>query len=295
MKTQRNILLAFLLNLGFAIFEFVGGILTGSIAIASDALHDLGDAVAIGISYFLEHKAQKQPDENYTYGYGRFSVLGGLLTTMILLFGSVLVIVKAVEQLFMPQSIDYDGMILFAVVGVAVNSLAALLTHHGESTNQRAVNLHMLEDVLGWAVVLIGAVVMRFTDFALLDPIMSIGVSVIILYYAVKNLLTVLALFLQKAPSDISVERIRACVGAVKGVEDVHHIHLWSMDECHHYASMHIVAEGDAHKIKDDIRHCLSRLGVDHVTLELEAVGEICHHRQCHVEHHDRDHCHHHH
>ena len=295
MKTQRNILFAFLLNLGFAVFEFVGGLLTGSVAIASDALHDLGDAAGIGISYFLERKSQKQPDEIYTYGYGRFSVLGGLITTVILLMGSVLMIAKAISQLMAPQPIDYDGMILFAVVGVVVNFLAALLTHHGDSVNQRAVNLHMLEDVLGWAVVLVGAVVMRFTDLAMLDPLMSIGVSAFIAYHAVKNLLTVLALFLQKAPSDISVAHIRASAAAVEGVEDVHHIHLWSMDENHHFASMHIVTDGVPHRIKNEIRHQLSHLGIDHVTLELEAVGEHCHHRQCCVKHHNHSHCHHHH
>ena len=295
MKTQRNMLFAFLLNLAFSIFEFVGGLLTGSVAILSDALHDLGDAAGIGVSYFLERKSKKQPDENYTYGYARFSALGGLITTLILLLGSVAMIIKAADGIIHPRVIHYDGMILFAVVGVVVNLIAALLTHRGDSVNQRAVNLHMLEDVLGWAVVLIGALVMRFTDFALLDPLMSIGVSAFILIHAIRNLRDVMVLFLEKAPANVSLSEIRSKVASVKGIADVHHIHLWSLDGLNHYATMHIVTDRNAHEVKDEIRHLLAHCGIGHVTLELETTTEHCHERECHVETHHNGHCHHHH
>jgi cobalt-zinc-cadmium efflux system protein len=150
MKTEKNILLAFLLNLAFSLFEFLGGIFTGSVAILSDAVHDIGDAVSIGVSFFLERKAKRLPDATYTYGYARYSVLGGIITTLILLIGSLAVIYNAVNRLFHPTEIHYNGMILFAIVGVLVNFFAALLTREGNSLNQKAVNLHMLEDVLGW-------------------------------------------------------------------------------------------------------------------------------------------------
>ena len=174
MKTERNIFIAFILNLAFSIFEFAGGIFTGSVAIISDAIHDIGDATSIGVALFLEKKSKKQPDDRYTYGYGRYSVIGSVLTTLILLLGSVLVIYNAVLRMIRPVEINYDGMIMFAIVGVCVNLGAALLTRNGSSLNQKAVNLHMLEDVLGWIVVLIGAIVMRFTNFYLIDPLMSI-------------------------------------------------------------------------------------------------------------------------
>ena len=283
MKTERNILIAFLLNLAFSVFEFVGGVLTGSVAILSDAVHDIGDAASIGVSWFLERKSKGQPDETYTYGYGRYSAVGSLITTMILLIGSVIMILKAIGGLFAPPQIHYDGMIGFAVVGVAVNFLAALVTHKGESLNQKAVNLHMLEDVLGWAVVLVGAIVMRFTDFALLDPIMSLGVSVFILIHALKNLGEVMALFLEKAPQGVDASEIGEHIAAIDGVEDVHHIHLWSLDGHHHYATMHIVTDRDGHEIKAQIRRELQEHGIVHATLELEAVGEHCHEKTCHV------------
>ena len=198
--SAARILTAFLLNLCFSVFELIGGIFTGSVAILSDALHDLGDAAGIGCSFFLEKKSRKAPDATHTYGYARYSVLGGLITTVILLAGSCLVICNAVLRLLNPSPIDYNGMLIFAVVGVAVNLAAAIFTRHGESLNQKAVNLHMLEDVLGWIVVLIGALVMRFTDWVFIDPLMSIAVAIFILVHAVGTLREILNLFLEKTP-----------------------------------------------------------------------------------------------
>ena len=208
-KTEKNILIAFILNLAFSVFEFVGGIITGSVAIISDAVHDIGDAASIGISFFLEKKSKRQPDEQYTYGYARYSVIGSVITTLILLLGSAAVIYNAVARIINPTEINYNGMIIFALFGVCVNFLAAFFTREGDSLNQKAVNLHMLEDVLGWIVVLIGSVVMRFTDFRFIDPIMSIGVALFILVAAVKNLKAAIDIFLEKTPLDISTEEIK--------------------------------------------------------------------------------------
>lgn len=295
MKTQKNILIAFILNLFFAVFEFFGGIFTNSVAIVSDAVHDLGDAMSIGISYFLERKSKRQPDHTYTYGYVRYSVLGGIITTVILLVGSILVILNAIDRIFHPTPIRYDGMILFAIVGVVLNFLAAYATREGDSINQRAVNLHMLEDVLGWVVVLIGAVVMRFTDFALLDPLMSIGVAVFILINTIRNLCEVARLFLLKVPDDLSVEKVEAALLEVPEIQEVHHIHLWSLDGIHGDATMHIVADGDSHHVKHLAREALATLGIQHSTLELEVPGEHCHDQHCHVDLSDHEEHHHHH
>lgn len=284
MKAERNIFIAFLLNLAFSIFELVGGILTGSVAIVSDAIHDAGDALSIGLSFILERKSKKQPDGKYTYGYGRYSVLGGLITTVILFVGSVAMIFNAVSRFFAPTEIDYNGMIAFAVVGVCVNFVAALFTREGDSINQKAVNLHMLEDVFGWAVVLIGAIVMRFTDFALLDPILSICVSAFILYHAIKNLAAITVLFLEKTPQNVNSEEVQNHLREIDGVLDVHHIHIWSVDGVHHSATMHIVTDADPHKIKESVRKELAEHSIVHATLELELPTEHCHTRECHIE-----------
>ena len=300
MKTERNILIAFLLNLSFSLFEFFGGILTGSVAILSDAVHDIGDAASIGISYFLEKKSKRAPNGQYTYGYARYSVIGGLITTLILLLGSAAVIYNAVLRLISPAEIHYEGMIVFAVVGASVNLAAAIFTREGGSLNQRAVNLHMLEDVLGWIAVLIGAVVMRFTDWAIIDPLMSMAIAIFIIINAARNLKEVLDLFLEKAPHGIDTVEIKEHLLEVEGVLDVHHIHLWSMDGENHYATMHVVASGDAHAIKEAVREELSEHGISHCTLELEAEGEHCHEKDCHAPthaaggHHHHHHHHHH-
>ncbi len=281
MKTERNIFIAFILNLSFSVFEFIGGIITGSVAILSDAVHDIGDAASIGVSYFLEKKSKKQPDEKYTYGYVRFSVMGGLITTIILIFGSLAVIYNAVLRLFNPIEINYNGMIIFAVVGAAVNFFAAYFTKDGDSLNQRAVNLHMLEDVLGWLVVLAGAVIMRFTDLRIIDPIMSIGVAIFIFVNAIHNLKEVTDLFLEKIPDDISIDEIKEHITGIDGVKGVHHIHIRSIDGQHNYATMHIVADGDYHRIKDSVREELREHGITHTTLELESEDEHCHEEDC--------------
>lgn len=296
MKTQKNILIAFILNLSFSIFEFLGGLFTGSVAIASDAVHDLGDAASIGLAYFLEKKSQKKPDEKYTYGYARYSVLGGFITTVILLLGSVAVIYNAVCRILNPTEINYNGMIVFAVLGVLINLIAAFFTREGDSINQRAVNLHMLEDVLGWIVVLVGAVVMRFTHFSLLDPIMSIAVAGFIFINALKNLKEVLNLFLEKTPETIDVKELEKHILEIEGVEDVHHIHLWSMDAENLLATMHIVTDSNPCKIKEKIREELREHGVFHVTIETEKSLENCKSRECEVSSHTHSlHTHHHH
>lgn len=294
MKTEKNILIAFLLNISFSIFEFFGGIITNSVAILSDSIHDLGDAISIGISYFMERKSKKPGDNNYTYGYVRYSVLGGVITTTILLVGSILVIISATKRLINPVEVNYNGMIIFAIIGVILNYIAAYVTKEGDSINQKSVNLHMLEDVLGWIVVLIGAIIMNFTDIRILDSIMSIGVAIFILFNSLKNLKKVLDLFLEKTPDDIDIDELKKHLLKIKGVDDIHHIHVWSIDGFNNYATMHIVSKAnDIAKVKKEIREELLEHNICHAILETEE--EVCDDKECHVELKEHSHHHHHH
>lgn len=298
MKSDKNILIAFILNLAFSVFEFLGGIFTNSVAIISDSIHDIGDAASIGISYFLEKKSKKQPDKDYTYGYLRYSVMGSIITVSILIIGSVLIIINAVNRIFNQQEINYNGMIVFAVIGVIVNFLAAFFTRHGESLNQKAVNLHMLEDVLGWLVVLIGAIIMRFTDFKLIDPILSICVAVYIFVHAFSHLKEAIDLFLVKTPHDVNIDEIEHHLCEIDGVIDVHHIHIWSMNGTDNYATMHIVTNKDFSMVKKAVKEELKEHGIAHTTLELENPNENCVDKNCTIadscEHHHHHHHHHH-
>lgn len=298
MKTEKNIFIAFLLNLLFSILELVGGIITNSVAIISDAVHDLGDAASIGASYFLEKKSKKKPDSNYTYGYARYSTLGAVITNGILVFGSVWVIINAVERIINPVEINYNGMIIFAVFGVIVNGLAAFFTREGDSLNQKAVNLHMLEDVLGWIVVLIGAILIKFTKINLIDAIMSIGVAIFILTHALKSFKSILDLFLEKTPEGIDIEELKEHLEEIENVTDVHHVHVWSLDGFNHYATLHVVTDlKDTKVLRSKIKEELKEHGVWHVTIEFEEVGYVCEERECVVQtaHHCGHHHHHHH
>lgn len=295
MKTEKGILIAFLLNLFFSVFEFIGGIVTGSVAIISDAVHDIGDAASIGIAFFLERKSRKQPDEKYSYGYLRYSVLGGFIVTLILVIGSVSVIANAVRRLFNPTEINYDGMLIFAVIGVIVNFVAAYFTHGGHSVNSKAVNLHMLEDVLGWVVVLIGAVVMKFTDFSIIDPIMSIGVATFIFVNAARNLREVLDIFLEKTPEEFNISELKERLESLEGVLEVHHIHIRSLDGKTLYATMHIVTDGDNADVKHRVRDFLAECSIAHCTLELEGEDEHCHEKECRTAGAEKGCCHGHH
>lgn len=294
MKTEKNILIAFLLNLLFSIIEFIGGTITNSVAIISDSVHDMGDAMSIGVSYFLERKSTRKPDNNYTYGYVRYSVLGSIITTFILLAGSILVIYNAIDRLINPVQINYNGMIIFAVLGALINFIAAYFTREGDSLNQKSVNLHMLEDVLGWIVVLIGAIIMKFTDIRIIDPILSIGVALFIVINALKTLKEIVDIFLEKTPSNINIEEIKEHLLKIEGVIDVHHVHIRSIDGFNNYATMHIVADCDYKQIKHKIKEELEDHGIVHTTIEFEEKGEKCDSEKCEVKKLNQPHHHHH-
>lgn len=294
MRTEKNILVAFLLNLAFSIVELIGGIFTNSVAIISDALHDFGDSISIGVSYFLEKKSKKRPDSSYTYGYARYSTLGAVITNTILIIGSILVIINAVGRIINPVPINYNGMIIFAIFGVIVNGLAAYFTKEGDSLNQKAVNLHMLEDVLGWGVVLIGAILIKFTEITLIDAVMSIGVAIFILSHAINSFKSIIDLFLEKTPEGIEIEELKEHLHEIENVKDVHHIHVWSLDGFNHYATMHVVTDlKDTQELKKKIKEELSEHGIGHTTIEFEEVGFECTEKECVIpEHHHHNHCH---
>ena len=295
MKTEKNILIAFILNLSFSIFEFIGGIFTGSVAIISDAIHDIGDATSIGIAYLLEKKSKKKPDNKYTYGYIGYSVIGGFITTLILLLGSFTVIYNSIQRIINPTEINYNGMIVFAIIGIIVNLIASILTHKGDSLNQKAVNLHMLEDVLGWVVVLIGAIIMNYTDFYIIDPIMSICLSIFIMISSTKNLKLIFEILLQKTPNDVDIDELVSHILKINGVIDVHHVHVWSIDGNNKYATLHVTTNSNNLKIKNKIRKELNEHNIIHVTIEIEAQDEICQDKYCTIKNDRSNHRHHNH
>ncbi len=295
MKTEKNILIAFILNISFSIFELIGGFFTNSVAIISDALHDFSDAISIGISYFLEKKSKKRPNHIYTFGYTRYSVLGATITNTILIIGSILIIYHAIFKLFNPSDVNYDGMIVLAIIGVLVNFLAAYFTKDGHSLNQKAVNLHMLEDVLGWVIVLIGAIVIKVSKISIIDPILSIIVAIYILIHALKSFKEILNLFLEKTPNWLDYDMLKKHLEEIDQVKEVHHIHIWSMDGINNYLTMHVVTNTkDYEKLKKKIKEELKEFKITHSTIEFENNDTECFEKECCIELEEHHHHHHH-
>ena len=280
MKVKTRILIAFILNIFFSIFEFIGGLLCGSISILSDSIHDMGDAISIGLSYIMEKRSEKSPDSKYTYGYKRYSILGGLITTIILVCGSIIMIIHSIQRFFSPIPVQYNQMIIIAIIGCIINFWAAKITHSHNSINQKAVSLHMMEDMFGWISVLIGAIIMKFTNWSFIDPCISIIISIFIMYHAIKNIVLITNMFLIKTPSNISIIDIKHSLIILPGIKDVHHIHVWSLDEANVIATVHVVAEYNP-AIKKVIKQTLKKHGINHATIEFENFDEHCHDIEC--------------
>ncbi|MEN0060084.1 MAG: cation diffusion facilitator family transporter, partial [Bdellovibrio sp.] len=214
--------MALVLNFCFACIELVGGLWTNSVAILSDALHDFGDALAMGLAIFLEKFSLRKSDDHFSYGYRRFSTLGALVTGLILVVGSIFILMEAIPRLVTPQQPHADGMIVLAILGVVVNGLAALRVSKGSSLNEKMLMWHMIEDVMGWALVLVGAVVMKFFHLPQLDAGMAIALALWIMYNVFRNLREALNVFLMRTPSHIEVTVVEEALRGMELVEDVH-------------------------------------------------------------------------
>ena len=289
-QITKDIKLAFFLNLSFAILEIFGGLWTNSLAIVSDAVHDLGDSVSLGLAWYLEKYSNKQSDRAFSYGYRRLSSLAALINTLILFIGSLYVISQAIPRLITPEPTDARGMIIFAILGVAVNGLAMLRLSKTTSLNARVVAWHLLEDALGWIAVLIVSVALLFTDYYILDPILSILIAVYIFYNAIANLRQILLLFLQAVPEDIDLQQLEKSIVALDKVNSLHHTHVWSLDGEDRVLTTHVVIGNDTTReeilsIKGAIQHLGEELNLEHITVEIEYLDEYCKLRQHHEGH----------
>src|SRR5438445_4445762 len=272
---------AFLLNLGFAIVELVGGIMTNSMAILSDALHDFGDALAMIIAITMEKVSHKTSDQHFSYGYRRFSTLGAIITGVILILGSVFILIEAAPRLIHPQQPHANGMLILAFFGVAVNGYAAFRISKGTSLNERMLMWHMIEDIAGWVLVLVGSSVMKLFDVPQVDAGLAIALSLWILYNVFRNLKEAMKVFLMATPKGASVEEVNAEIKSLDLVEGVHHAHLWSLDGENHVMSVHVVLKSsarieDMQVVKLKIKDLVKKYGIIEATIETEIDGVGC-------------------
>ena len=279
---KKNLKLAFFINLGFTVLEIIGGFLTNSVAIMSDALHDLGDSLSLGLAWYIENKAEKEgATEEFSFGYARFRLLGALINSVVLIGGSIYIIYEAITRFQNPEVVDSTYMIGFAVLGVLANGYAAWRVSGGKSLNEKVVSWHLLEDVLGWVAVLIVAIILQFKDWYILDPALSLAITLYILWGVGGRLKDTLYLMLQGVPENINLQEVKKKLEQVPHVSSTHHTHVWSLDGQHHVLTAHLVLEKisrfeQVDEVRQQAIQAVEEWDFSHHTIQLELDKEKC-------------------
>jgi cobalt-zinc-cadmium efflux system protein len=267
--------------MGFSVLELIFGLFTNSVAILSDALHDLGDGVSLGFAWFFARLSTKESDQEYSYGYQRFSTLGALMNSFILLFGAIFIIQEAIPRLISPEPVKAGWMILISIVGIGANFLAVIRMQEGKTLNAKVVSLHLLEDVFGWAAVLLVSIVMLIVDFPILDPILSLVISVWVLVQAIRSLVETAKVFLQAVPGESAIREIEAQLCEIPDVIGIHHTHIWSLDGHSNVFTTHLIVNpqctrDDICRIKTAVYELTEGFNPEHTTIEIEYEGDDC-------------------
>ena len=273
MKTKHAVWLAFFLNLSYAIVEFIAGGIFGSSAVLADSVHDLGDAIAIGVSAFLETISNREEDSHYTLGYKRFSLLGALVTAVILMTGSVLVILENITKLFHPQPVNDEGILWLGIIAVSINVLASLVVRKRKTKNESILSLHFLEDTLGWVAVILMAIVLRFSDWYILDPLLSLVISIFILSKAIPRFWSTLKIFLDAVPEGVDIKQVKSDLEQLDHVASLNQLNLWTMDGLEKNAIVHVCLKEIEQMglCKESIRSKLKDCGFQNITIEIDA------------------------
>ena len=299
MSSKFAVWIAFFLNLSYAIVEFIAGGVFGSSAVLADSVHDLGDAVAIGVSAVLETISNREEDSRYTLGYKRFSLLGALITAVILMTGSVFVILENLTKLFHPQPVNDEGILWLGIIAITINVLASLVVRKGKTKNESILSLHFLEDTLGWLAVILMAIILRFTDWYILDPLLSLVISFFILSKAIPRFWSTLKIFLDAVPEGVDIEQVKSDLEQLDHVASVNQLNLWTMDGLEKNAIIHVCLEQieDMEASKTAIRHHLKDIGFHNITIEVDSDQDshACHKRDIHAIESQSGHDHHHH
>lgn len=286
-KANKQLSLAFFLNLFFAVIELVGGILTNSTAIIADAFHDFMDAVAIGIAVYMDKFSKKPASSTFTYGYRRFALLSAIIMSAILLVGAAFMIYNGFIFINKPREVNSLGMLGLAVLGIAVNGFAFLRikkgnehehhhahAHTSHDANSKAIMLHLLEDVLGWIAVLLGAIVMYFTNWYWIDSVLTIAIALFIAYNALRNLYDTFAVLLQAVPKEIELQKLTAELSQINHITKINDLKVWSMDGQQHIATLKIKVNStnveELIVLKEQLYTLLNNYKVTDITLQID-------------------------
>lgn len=271
MSSSKNTFIAFLLNISFSIIEFIFGWLFGSSAILADAVHDLGDALAIGSSAIMQTYANKPADRVYPFGYKRWNILAALLTSSILIIGASLILVENIPNLFHPQPINQAGMLALGIIAVIINFLASRIVKNGHSHNESILSLHFLEDILGWLAVILVSIILQFTDWYFLDPLLSLCIAIFILSKALPKSWNNVMILLETSPQGVNLEEVKGVLLALENVHEITQLNVWTMDGYEHCATVTVKLTNPAvaDKTKAKIRNSLITFGIIQSTIEI--------------------------
>lgn len=274
MSDSKRIGGVFALNFGFSMFEFIAGAALNSVAIQSDAVHDLGDALSIGLAWIFERVSRKHSNHRFSFGYRRFSLLGALITALVLVVGSGSMLLQSVPRLFNPEPVSYRSMTWIAIFAVIINIVAAFLLRGSKSRNASILNLHMLEDMLGWIGILVISLVMRWRPLYILDPIFSILIAVFILWNAIPELIRTVRIMLESVPEGIDMAKIERQIASVPGVHGINHLHVWTLDGERSNLNVTLFTElatvEEQEKIKEQVASILAPYNLSCSTIQID-------------------------
>lgn len=281
---EGNIKIAAFLNISFAVVEVVVGFLTNSLAILSNALHDFGDSLVFIFAWILERISKKPADKKRTFGYQRLSLFASFFAAIVLITGSMFVLFNAIPRLIKPEYVKAEGMIFMAVLGLIVNGIGFFRLKNGHSQNEKILSWHLLGDILGWVVIFIGGIIIKFWHNYLIDPIITIGFTCFVLYGVFRNLREGFNIFLEGIPEHVDAEKIKQLVLAIDGVKGIYDVHVWSLEGETSILTARVFIEdallAKSSEIRNLIKEILEKNNIHHSTIEIEiekfCVGQEC-------------------
>jgi len=283
--SQGNIKIALFLNIGFTIIELIGGLLTNSLAILSDALHDFGDTIVLSLAWYAEKKSKQGPDEKRTYGYARLSVFSALVSGAVLIGGSLFIISQAIPRLLNPEAVNAPGMMILAVIGIIFNGIGAFRLKKGEGISERVLSWHLFEDVFGWTAILIGGGLIYLFDLPILDPVLTIGFTLFILWGVIRSMGEVSNILLEGVPQQVNLKALKSDILQFEGVLGLHDVHVWSLEGKTNVLSGHVIIKpqsvDEGRTIQQNVKAMLKeKHDIEHATIELETDGS-CEEKNC--------------
>lgn len=276
-QTEGRLWISIILNFIITAAEFIGGIISGSLALLSDALHNLNDTVSLGISLVARKISKRDANRDKTFGYQRAEIIGAFINLITLVIIALFLIKEAIERFYDPQPID--GMIMFivAVIGLLGNVITAILLHRSskENLNIRSAYIHIMSDAFSSVGVIIAGILIIQYELFIIDTILTLIIAGYILWHSYYMLRKTINILMESTPAGIEISEIRQAMAQVAGVLDVHHLHVWRLDEKNILLESHIVIDEDnmnqMESIKSSLKQLLgSNFNIHHSTLEFE-------------------------